>query len=180
MAKCTERNTEQSWPAFKTRSVIARCCLQQGQVNSYLAEASLHCGSQIFSLSLRGHFLSAFYLPMIKQISNQSICLCMHLPTACTWCVIGAKPSHRLLVLSHAHLCGDGWIYLAVDTACMPMADSLPSSVIDGIDSHIRNIEKARALCCALMEHQMPVLNVATYKLACRLQERPAQVRLAC
>ena len=103
MAKCTERNTK--WPAFKLRSVIACCCLQQGQVSSHLAEASLHRGSQIFSLSLRGHFLS---LLSASQISNQSICLCMHLPTACTWCVIGAKPSHRLLVLSHANLCGDG------------------------------------------------------------------------
>ncbi|DBB15181.1 TPA: hypothetical protein ACH3X3_004185 [Trebouxia sp. C0006] len=72
---------------------------------------------------------------MIKQINNQSIRISMHLPSML------AKPSHRLLVLSHANLCGDDWIYLAVDTACMPMAGSLPSSVIDGIDS-LRNIEK--------------------------------------
>ena len=92
---------------------------------------------------------------MIKQINNQSIRISMHLPSML------AKPSHRLLVLSHANLCGDGWIYLAVDTACMPMVESLPSRVVDGIDS-LRNIEKARALCCALMEPEMPVLNVAT------------------
>lgn len=40
------------------------------------------------------------------------------------------------------------------------MAGSLPSSIVEGIDLHIRNIEKARVLRCAIVEHKMPALDV--------------------